>query len=132
MKRDAVGQDGQIGRHDILLGRKPRLLGLQNGQVIHRDFPVDQAPSPSSWTRPLVLRFEYGWGPWPALDMTRTCDWDLHIRLDGGVLVDFQPCFAKILPLRHLLTVRCLAGSNSAIIADLTQARQERRIRPGR
>jgi hypothetical protein len=61
--------------------------------VIHRDFPADRLPTTRSWEEPVLLRFEYGWGPWPALDMTRVCDWDVRIELEGGVLEDFQPCF---------------------------------------
>lgn len=66
---------------------------LKNNRVLHRDFPADRLPNPESWRRPVLLRFEYGWGPWPALDMTRVCDWDIRITLDGGVLEDFQTCF---------------------------------------
>jgi len=66
---------------------------LKNNKVIHRDFPMDREPTARSWDRPVLLRFEYGWGPWPALDMTRICDWDIDIRLEGGVLEQFQTCF---------------------------------------
>lgn len=66
---------------------------LKNNRVVHRDFPVDRMPTAASWDQPVLLRFEYGWGPWPALDMTRVCDWDIHITLDRGVLEDVQTCF---------------------------------------
>lgn len=66
---------------------------LKNNRVVHRDFPMDRVPSAASWNEPVLVRFEYGWGPWPALDMTRVCDWDIHVALDGGELVDVQPCF---------------------------------------
>lgn len=66
---------------------------LKNNRVIHRDFPMDREPSAAGWNKPVILRFEYGWGPWPALDMTRICDWDIHISLNGGVLEDVQTCF---------------------------------------
>jgi len=41
----------------------------------------------------VLLRFEFGWGPWPALDMTRVCDWDINITLEGGLLENVQTCF---------------------------------------
>ncbi len=66
---------------------------LKNNRVLHRDFPMDRTPTAESWSQPVLLRFEYGWGPWPALDMTRVCDWGVHISLDGGVLEDYQTCF---------------------------------------
>jgi len=66
---------------------------LKNNHVLHRDFPMDRVPSAGSWDEPVLLRFEYGWGPWPALDMTRICDWDFNITVEGGVLENVQPCF---------------------------------------
>ena len=66
---------------------------LKNNRVLHRNFPMDRVPTARSWNKPILLRFEYGWGPWPALDMTRICDWDIHITLEGGVLEEIQTCF---------------------------------------
>jgi hypothetical protein len=66
---------------------------LKNNRVLHRDFPMDRVPTRRSWEQPVLLRFEFGWGPWAALGMTRTCDWDIEIRLEGGQLEDVQPCF---------------------------------------
>jgi len=66
---------------------------LKNNRVLHRNFPMDRVPNAQSWNKPILLRFEYGWGPWPALDMTRICDWDIHITLEGGVLEEIQTCF---------------------------------------
>ena len=66
---------------------------LKNNRVLHRSFPMDHEPNARSWNKPILLRFEYGWGPWPALDMTRICDWDIHITLEGGVLEEIQTCF---------------------------------------
>jgi hypothetical protein len=66
---------------------------LKNNRVIRRDFPGDRATSAQSWSRPVLARFEYGWGPWPALGITRVCDWDFTIRLENGVLDAVQTCF---------------------------------------
>ncbi len=70
-----------------------RVEVLKNNRVIHRDFPVDRVPSRQSWDQPVLIRFEYGWGPWPALAMARTFDWDIRIAIEGGVLEDVHPCF---------------------------------------
>jgi hypothetical protein len=66
---------------------------LKNNRVLHRDFPMDRMPTTRSWDQPVLVRFEYGWGPWPALDMTRVCDWDIDITLHGGRIEDVQTCF---------------------------------------
>lgn len=66
---------------------------LKNNRVIHRDFPMDRVAGPASWSKPVLARFEYGWGPWPALGITRTCDWDFTISLEGGTLDAVQTCF---------------------------------------
>lgn len=66
---------------------------LKNNRVIHRDHPIDRVPNAASWRKPVLLRFEYGWGPWAALAMARTFDWDIDVKIDGGRLVDLQPCF---------------------------------------
>ncbi len=70
-----------------------RVEVLKNNRVIHRDFPMDRVPTAASWKRPVVVRFEYGWGPWPALNMTRTCDWDIRIQIEGGRIEAHQTCF---------------------------------------
>jgi hypothetical protein len=70
-----------------------RVEVLKNNRVIHRDFPMDRQTSARSWSEPLLARFEYGWGPWPALGITRTCDWDFTIHLENGILEAVQPCF---------------------------------------
>ena len=35
-------------------------------------------------SNPVLVRFEYGWGPWPALGIGGTCDWDIRVRIQGG------------------------------------------------
>jgi len=70
-----------------------RVEVLKNNKVIHRDYPMDRDATQASWKRPVLVRFEYGWGPWPALGITRVCDWDFRVRVDGGRLEAFQTCF---------------------------------------
>ena len=70
-----------------------RVEVLKNNRVIHRDFPMDRQVSARGWERPVLIRFEYGWGPWPALGIGGTADWDIRVRIQGGTLEDVQPCF---------------------------------------
>ncbi len=72
-----------------------RVEVLKNNRVIHRDFPVDHEPTAESWRRPVVVRFEYGWGPWPALGWGGTADWDFTITVEGGRIEDVEPCFTS-------------------------------------
>ncbi len=70
-----------------------RVEVLKNNQVVHRDFPVDRRVSASSWHEPVLVRLEYGWGPWPALGIGGVADWTIHVSVDGGELEALQPCF---------------------------------------
>jgi len=98
---------------------------LRNNRVIHRDFPMDRTPTARSWDKPVLLRFEYGWGPWPALDMTRICDWDITITLENGRLEDFQTCFQSG-PLDEMRRDRIVNRSaNSLRIRSFTALRQQ-------
>ncbi|MFC2123446.1 DUF3604 domain-containing protein [Bacteroidota bacterium] len=67
---------------------------LKNNRVIHRDFPMDRIPSSRSWQKPVLIRFDYGWGPWPALGWDRIADWDFEITIENGTLETIHPCFA--------------------------------------
>jgi len=74
--------------------RIKRVELLKNNRVIHREFPEDrQVSSGSLWSSPLLVRLELGWGPWAALGMPRICDWEMEVRINGGKLLDLQPCF---------------------------------------
>jgi hypothetical protein len=66
---------------------------LKNNRVVHRDFPMDRVPGAASWSQPVLVRFEYGWGPWPALGIGGVADWNLDVRVQGGELLSLQPCF---------------------------------------
>ena len=72
-----------------------RVEVVKNGRVIHRDFPVDRQPGPGRWDGPAVVRFEYGWGPWPALGWGGTADWDFTVEVQGGRIEGFHPCFTS-------------------------------------
>ncbi len=72
-----------------------RVEVVKNGRVIHRDFPVDREPGAGRWQEPAVVRFEYGWGPWPALGWGGTADWDFTLEVEGGRIEGFHPCFSS-------------------------------------
>ena len=107
---DRIGLDfalngSLMGREVAFAGKRRLEVGVQgwdvldrvevvkNGRVIHRDFPVDRRQGPASWDNPVVLRFEYGWGPWPALGWGGTADWEFSIQIEGGRILEVQPCF---------------------------------------
>jgi len=98
---------------------------LKNNRVIHRDFPVDRVPTGQSWSRPVLLRFEYGWGPWPALGITRVCDWDFRFQLENAKLDAVHPCFTPG-PLEESRRDRILDRSDSGVrVQSFTALRQQ-------
>ena len=98
---------------------------LKNNRVLHRDIPMDRIPTESSWKEPVLLRFEYGWGPWPALDMTRVCNWDINITLQGGILEEVQTCFQSG-PLDEMRRDRIVERSNKHLsVQSFTALRQQ-------
>lgn len=70
-----------------------RVEVLRNNQVIHRVHPVDGEPTEQSWNEPVLVRIEYGWGPWAAFDMARTADWRFQIDVKAGKLLSVSPHF---------------------------------------
>ena len=68
---------------------------LKNNRVLHRNFPMDRPPTAEGWNQPVLVRLEYGWGPWAALGPSRVCDWDIRVAIDGGTLDAVQPCFSS-------------------------------------
>ena len=87
-----------VGRRDIEVSVKgedviDRVEVLRNNRVIHREHPIDREPSEAGWNEPVLLRIEYGWGPWAAFDMPRTADWRLRVEVKGGKLLAVSPHF---------------------------------------
>ncbi|MCY4586008.1 MAG: DUF3604 domain-containing protein [Bryobacterales bacterium] len=70
-----------------------RVEVLRNNRVIHRVHPVDREPTEASWDEPVLVRVEYGWGPWADFNMPRTADWRFRIELKGGELLSVSPHF---------------------------------------
>jgi hypothetical protein len=70
-----------------------RVEVLKNNRVIKRDFPVDRESTATSWNKPVLVRIEYGWGPWASLGAARVCDWNLQIDVEGGRIENLQTGF---------------------------------------
>ncbi len=66
---------------------------IKNNQVIHREHPVDSAPGANPFARPVVVRLEYGWGPWASLGIPRICDWKIDTKVEGGKILELMPGF---------------------------------------
>jgi hypothetical protein len=66
---------------------------IRNGRVIERHFPEDHFDGRVKLPGRAKCRLQYGWGPWAALGLGRTCLWDMTIRLDRGRFRHVIPCF---------------------------------------
>jgi hypothetical protein len=66
---------------------------LRNGEVIERSFPEDTADARPRLPGRAKCRLRYGWGPWAALDLGRTCQWEMTVRIEGGRFLRAIPCY---------------------------------------
>ena len=66
---------------------------VKNGRVIARHFPEDHLTGRLELPERVKCRIQYGWGPWAALDLGRTCHWDMRIRLSQGRIRRATGCF---------------------------------------
>ncbi|MCD6122643.1 MAG: hypothetical protein J7K04_12470 [Spirochaetales bacterium] len=57
---------------------------VKNNRTIKRFFPDDFYQRPNKLPERTKLKFQYGWGPWAALDLERICLWDINISIEGG------------------------------------------------
>lgn len=106
-------------------GQIDRVEVLKNNRVIHRDFPADRVPGAARWDRPVVLRFEYGWGPWAALGWGGTADWRFRIEIEGGRIEALQTCFAPG-PLDERRRDRVVSREASAVeVESFTALKQQ-------
>lgn len=102
-----------------------RVEVLKNNRVVHRDFPMDAVPTAESWRRPVTLRFEYGWGPWPALGWGGTADWEFTIALENGKIEAVQPCFVTG-PLDEFRRDRILERTETSVkVRSFTALKQQ-------
>jgi Protein of unknown function (DUF3604) len=66
---------------------------IRNGKTLKRFFPEDQITEPSKFPGKGKFRIQYGWGPWNALDLERTCIWNMEISIKNGRFIKADPCF---------------------------------------
>lgn len=66
---------------------------IRNGRVIERHFPEDHVNEPVKLPGRAKCRLQYGWGPWAALGLGRTCQWRMRATLEGGKIRRAIPCF---------------------------------------
>ncbi len=98
---------------------------LKNNRVLHRDFPVDNSYSFDAWEHPVLIWFEYGWGPWADLNMAEVTLWDVRFEVENGRLVGVQPAF-KAGPFEEKHRDRILdQGDRSVRLQSFTARRQE-------
>ena len=66
---------------------------IRNNRVIRRWFPEEPDPAQPILPGKVLLRVEFGWGPWSAFQMPRTADWDFRMELTGDTrILAHQPC----------------------------------------
>ncbi|MBW7997891.1 MAG: hypothetical protein FVQ81_15240 [Candidatus Glassbacteria bacterium] len=70
-----------------------RVEVLKNNRVVHREHPVDNAAGADPFRRPVLVRLEYGWGPWASLGIPRICDWKIKVGVQGGKITELMPGF---------------------------------------
>jgi hypothetical protein len=66
---------------------------VKNDRTLHRFFPEDHTKPNAPFPNEVLCRIEFGWGPWAALSMNRTVDWEMQCRIKNGKLLDVSPCF---------------------------------------
>ncbi len=65
---------------------------IRNGRAIATFRPLAESPW-DPWPGRAKLRVEWGWGPWADLNMARTADWDLTLRVDAARIRRGMTCF---------------------------------------
>ncbi|MDD5076624.1 MAG: DUF3604 domain-containing protein, partial [Sphaerochaetaceae bacterium] len=66
---------------------------IKNGKIVHRAYPDELSHERTTEFKEAKCRIQYGWGPWAALDLARTCNWDMDIEILGGRLKKVERCF---------------------------------------
>ena len=69
---------------------------IQDGRIVHRAFPDQEADEGNAFRAPVQVRLEWGWGPWAALALDRICDWAMEVTLSHGRIKRFFPCLRSM------------------------------------
>lgn len=62
---------------------------IVDGEVFERFWPA--RPS-TGLERPVLVRYEWGWGPWGELALDRVCDWQQVLSVSGGQVLRVDKC----------------------------------------
>lgn len=62
---------------------------IVDGEVHERFWPPKPATSIEA---PVLVRYEWGWGPWGELALDRVCDWEQTVSLSGGRILRVDKC----------------------------------------
>ena len=68
---------------------------IQDGIVVHRSFGIETASPEEAFAEPFQVRLEWGWGPWASLELARTTDWKLDLRIQHGKILRYFPCLSS-------------------------------------
>jgi hypothetical protein len=68
---------------------------IQDGIVVHRSFGIETASPEEAFAGPFQVRLEWGWGPWASLELARTTDWKLDLRIQNGKILRYFPCLSS-------------------------------------
>jgi hypothetical protein len=60
-----------------------------DGEVYERFWPSKPA---GGLEEPVLLRYEWGWGPWGELALDRICDWQQALSVQGGEVLRMDKC----------------------------------------
>ncbi|VTU29722.1 hypothetical protein [Variovorax sp. RA8] len=64
-----------------------------DGEVLERFWPRKPAHNAALESgEPLLVRYEWGWGPWGELSLDRIADWQQQIGVHGGRLLRIDKC----------------------------------------
>jgi hypothetical protein len=66
---------------------------IKNGNVVKRHFPQDYLTETKDISHLVKCRIQYGWGPWPNLNLQRICKWKMQLNLEQGVFKSARGCF---------------------------------------
>ncbi len=93
---------------------------IRNGRVIHRSYPGDNISKSAPLPGRVKCRIQYGWGPWAALDLGQTCQWDFTIGIHNGRFLRAVPCFQSGPFEEHLRDELRVASPHKVVLRSYT------------
>lgn len=65
---------------------------VHDGRTVRRVFAQERVPETPTFSEPIQLRLEWGWGPWKDLALDRITDWAMTVQVEDGELRRAFPC----------------------------------------